>query len=217
MEERHRNRCNTQKRIRLVSTNTNHWASSLQNIGLFMENNFWPYIILIPIGINIVSTALYEFVKPRFTKWKAQTSIAVAQSRVDEIKEQIDEVTKYKNDYELIVKVGLREILRAFWSVFITGMAIVIYFLAQSVTTSLTSSNKISSDVSHSISLALQPIFLGFFWGHFDKSLKRVLFYYRLVRDVVDYDNFLKRKTNETDYLGQTIKKLSKAKRSQKS
>jgi hypothetical protein len=135
-----------------------------------MDSNFLLYIILIPIVVNIISTALYEYVKPRLSKWKSQTSISVAQSRIDEIKEHIDEVTKYKNDYELTVKIGLRETLRAFWSVFITGTAVVLYFFVQSVVTSLTTSNRISSDLSNSILMVLPPIALGFFWRHFDKS-----------------------------------------------
>lgn len=181
-----------------------------------MGDNLWLYLILIPIGINIISTALYEFIKPRFTKWKAQTSIAVAQSRIDEIKEQIDEVTKHKNDFELLVKVALREILRAFWSIFITGMAVIIYFLAQSMVISLTTSHRISTDLSQSILLGLQPVLMGFLWGHFDKSLKRVLLYYRLVRDVIDYEDFMNRKTNELAYFGKNIKKPVKSRHSQK-
>ena len=183
---------------------------------MVMENNLWLYIILIPIIVNIVSTALYEYVKPRFSKWKSQNSISVAQSRINEIKEHIDEVTKYKNDHELTVKVGLRETLRAFWSVFITGIALVMYFIVQSVVMSLTTANRISSDLSQSILLALSPFAMGFLWRHFDKSSKRVLFYYRLIRDVVDYDDFLKRKTAESDYFEQNLKKLSKTRRFQK-
>jgi hypothetical protein len=181
-----------------------------------MDTNFLLYLILIPIVVNIISTALYEFVKPRFSKWKSQTSISVARSRIDEIKEHIAEVTKYNNDHELTVKVGLRETLRAFWSVFVTGMAVVLYFYAQSVVTSLTISNRISADLSQSILRFLPPIAIGFFLGHFNKSLKRVLIYYRLIRDVVDYDDFIKRKTAESNYFEQNLKKLSKTRRSQK-
>jgi hypothetical protein len=94
-----------------------------------MDSTSLLYIILIPIAINIVSTIMYDFVKPRFIKWQAQTSIDAAQSRASDLKEQIDEVTKYKNDSDLLVKVALREILRAFWSVFVTGVIIVIYFI----------------------------------------------------------------------------------------
>jgi NADH:ubiquinone oxidoreductase subunit 4 (subunit M) len=182
-----------------------------------MENNFWLYIILIPIGINIISTVLYEFVKPRFTRWKAQTSTAVAQARIDEINEQIGEVTKYKDDYQLLVKVGFREILRAFWSVFVTGVAMVFYFLVQFVTTSLSASNRIPPNVSESILSALPPMLIGLLWGHFAQSLKRILYYYRLFRDVVDYSAFIKRKTSEIGYLGQNIKNVARAKRSRKS
>ena len=180
-----------------------------------MENNFWLYIILIPIVVNIISTALYEFVKPRFSKWKAQTSISVAQSRIDEINENVDEVKKYKNDHELLVQVGLRETLRAFWSVFITGIAVVFYFFAQFVAISLATNNRISSDLSESILGALPYIALGFFWGHFNKSNKRVLFYYRLIRDVIDYDAFIERKTTDINYFEQNLEKLSKTKQSQ--
>ena len=175
-----------------------------------MENNFWLYIILIPIIVNIISTALYEFVKPRFAKWKSKTSFSVAQSRIEEINEHINEVKKYKNDNELTLKVGLREILRAFWSVFITGLAIILYFFVQFVIISLATDNRISSDFSESFLNALPYISLGFFWGHFNKSNRRVLFYYRLIRDVIDYDAFIERRTTDINYFKQNLKKLSK-------
>jgi hypothetical protein len=181
-----------------------------------MDNNFWFYIILIPIIINIISNALYDFFKPRIARWKSQSSIATAQMIVEEVSEQIEEVTNYKNDHELLVKVALREILRAFWSVFVAGIAAVVYITVQFFASSLAEMNAIPADTLHGILLSFNGGFTGFLLRHFEKSLKRVLLYYRMVRDTIDYDNFLKRKTSEMDYFKQTIKKLSKTRRSQK-
>jgi hypothetical protein len=181
-----------------------------------MDNFFKLSILLMPIGtaiIVIVSSisTFYEFIEPKLARLKKHTTVAINQSKIHQIEKRIDEVEKYKNDHNLFVKIILREILWAFRNIFVACIAIAAYYLTNTIITILTSRYSATYIyILESAEVTLRSFAILFFLLHFNKSLKQVFTYYELVKNVIDYKNYIKIKKIEINHLKQSPKKLSK-------
>jgi hypothetical protein len=181
-----------------------------------MDNFFRLSILLIPISTAIIViissiSTFYEFIEPKLVRLKTHTTATAGQSKIYQIKKQIDEVEKYQSDHNLLVKTVLREILWAFCNIFVACIAIAAYYLTNTIILILISrySTKYLY-ILQSAEVMLQSFAILFFLLHFNKSLKQVFTYYQLVKNVIDYNDYIKIKKTEINHLKQSLKKLSK-------
>lgn len=169
--------------------------------------------VILGITVSVVSNFIYAYIKPKIDHWWAEQSVENAEKRIVELQEELQELTKYNNDFELFIKTQLRWIAYVLFFFAQVGFVVslcllfIVAFRSEQQPFFVTSALDYFNVEKESILATIAFVGLGFVQAAFSKSVRYSRILYNEVKRTLFFVEFKKAREDYIEELKLFVEK----------